>query len=72
MLKEILQSIEGVTIYPIIALILFGISFVLAVVAVWRMSPGEVDYCSRLPLSDSAPTGSKSRRDEGFRDSGDK
>ena len=72
MIKEILQSIEGVTIYPIVALILFGISFLLAVMAVWRMSPGEVDYCSRLPLNDSAPTGRKSRLDDGFRDSGDK
>ena len=72
MVKEILQSIDGVAIYPIAALLLFVVSFVLAIVAVWRMNPGEVEHCSRLPLSDSVVSEREAGLGKENSDSGEK
>ena len=50
MIQEVLKSIEGVAIYPMIGLLLFFAGFVVILVLTWRMKPGDVDYVSRLPL----------------------
>jgi hypothetical protein len=52
MIQEVLKSIEGVAIYPMIGLFLFLGGFIAIVFITWRMKPGEVDYVSRLPLDD--------------------
>jgi len=53
MFKEVLQSIEGIEIFPVISLILFVGSFLLVIYAAARMSRAEVEYVSRLPLDES-------------------
>lgn len=52
MLKEVLQSIEGIAVYPVIGLIIFVAAFLVVVVFTWRLRKSEVDYASRLPLDD--------------------
>jgi hypothetical protein len=53
MIQEVLKSIEGVTIFPLIGLFLFVGGFIVIMVTTWRMKPGDVEYISRLPLDDS-------------------
>jgi hypothetical protein len=55
MIQEVLKSIEGVVIFPLIGLFLFIGGFIVIMVTTWRMKPGDVEYISRLPLDDSAP-----------------
>lgn len=52
MIKEALQSIEGVEIYPIISLLLFVLSFGVVLTLALRMNRSDVEYISRLPLDD--------------------
>ncbi len=52
MIKQVLQSIEGVAAYPVISLILFLVAFLSVVYLTWRLSPAEVERISRLPLDD--------------------
>ena len=52
MVKEILQSIEGVAAYPVVSLILFLTAFLAVLYFVWRMPSAEVERASRLPLDD--------------------
>jgi cbb3-type cytochrome oxidase subunit 3 len=59
MIQEVLKSIEGVAIFPMIGLLLFVGGFIAIMIITWRMKPGEVDYVSRLPLDDSAPESAK-------------
>jgi cbb3-type cytochrome oxidase subunit 3 len=54
MLKEVLQSIQGIAIYPVIGLFIFVAAFLVAIVNTRRMKKSEVDYASRLPLDNSA------------------
>jgi len=54
MLKDVLQSIEGIGIYPFVGLFIFVCAFLVAIVLTWRMRNSEIDYASRLPLDDSA------------------
>lgn len=52
MIKQVLQSIEGVAAYPVVSLVLFLVAFLSILYAVWRISPAEVKRISRLPLED--------------------
>jgi hypothetical protein len=52
MLNGVLQSIESVTIYPIIGLVIFVSAFAVVIVNTWRMTKSEVEYAGRLPLDD--------------------
>lgn len=54
MYKEILQSIEGVEVFPIISLFLFLGAFALVIVMVARMDKKRVTEYSRLPLEDGS------------------
>jgi hypothetical protein len=55
MYKEVLQSIEGVSIYPIISLLIFFTFFV--GVAVWyvRADKESLRQAARLPLEPASP-----------------
>ncbi len=54
MYKDVLQSIAGVEIFPIISLILFMIVFAGVAWHVWRMTGEEALEMSRIPLEDSS------------------
>lgn len=57
MYKEILQSIEGIEIYPIISLFIFLALF--AVITIWilRLDKRYVKKMEALPLEDSIDSG---------------
>ena len=50
MYKELLRSITGIEIFPVISLLLFVTIFSLALVRALRMDRGRVEHLSRLPL----------------------
>ena len=50
MYKEVLQSIGGVHVYPVVSLILFLVSFSLVVLWVMKMKRNDIQRWSRLPL----------------------
>jgi len=50
MLNEVLQSIKGIAVYPIIGLFIFVAAFVYVIVHTWRMKRSDIEYASRLPL----------------------
>jgi hypothetical protein len=54
--KEILRSIAGVGLFPVVSLLLFMGVFALAVIRALRMDRGEVQHLAGLPLD--APAGS--------------
>ncbi len=53
MISEVLSSIGGVQLYPIITLLLFFGAFIGVVIWALRMRKQEVVRLSRLPLDDS-------------------
>jgi len=56
MIEEVLKSISGVQIFPIIGLFIFLAGFAMVIAATWRMKKSDVDYVSRLPLDDGIVT----------------
>ncbi len=52
MIKEVLQSIEGVAAYPVVTLFIFLVAFLAVVYAAMRLTPAEVEAASRMPLDD--------------------
>lgn len=50
MYKEALQSIEGIGIFPVLALIMFLAAFVGIVVWVWRIDREVISSWSNIPL----------------------
>ncbi len=56
MISETLQRIDGVTIFPIIGLILFIAAFTVCVVWVVRLDKGYVSHMERLPLESDEET----------------
>jgi cytochrome c oxidase cbb3-type subunit IV len=62
MYKEILRSIAGIEIYPVISLVVFVTFFTVVLVRVVRMERSRVDRLSRLPLDgDATPSQEGSR-----------
>jgi hypothetical protein len=55
MIRDVLQSIEQIEIFPIIGLMFFLAAAALVAVWVWRLSKSEVERISRLPLDDPGP-----------------
>jgi|UniRef100_A0A832G816 hypothetical protein len=51
MYKEILQSIEGVEIYPIISLIVFVVFFVVVTIWLIKMDKNYINEMKQLPLN---------------------
>lgn len=63
MYTEILRSITGIEIFPVIALLLFVTVFTAAIVRAMRMDRGRVEHLSSLPLeSESSVRGSGAGR----------
>ncbi|GMU96135.1 MULTISPECIES: cbb3-type cytochrome c oxidase subunit 3 [Ignavibacterium] len=51
MYKEILQSIKGVEIYPIISLIVFILFFIVVIIRLVRMDKSYISKMKQLPLN---------------------
>jgi cbb3-type cytochrome oxidase subunit 3 len=47
---NVLESIAGIEIYPIISLLIFFLFFILVTVLVLKTSDSEIEEMSRLPL----------------------
>jgi hypothetical protein len=54
MYKEILQSIVGIEIFPVISLVLFVIVFTAVIISVARMDRTSASGLAALPLDESA------------------
>ena len=50
MIKELLQSIEGVTIYPIISLIVFVLFFAIILIWMFKVDKNYIKKMENLPL----------------------
>ncbi len=50
MYKNVLQSIEGITIYPIISFIVFGLFFIVMLIWLIRADKNYLSRMSNLPL----------------------
>lgn len=53
MYKEVLRSIDGVEIFPIISLIIFFSFFVITCIVWYRKDKKTVDEYANIPLNDS-------------------
>jgi len=54
MYKEILQSITGIEVFPVISLVLFVIVFSAVLISVSRMDRARANDLAALPLDDTA------------------
>ena len=61
MFQEALQTIDGVNVYPVVALLTFVLAFVSVLVWVWRLDKKVVAKVERLPL-DSQTSDNSERR----------
>lgn len=52
MLKNILSNMDGVSIYPIISLLIFFVFFLAVGIYVYRIPKKETDQMKNLPLED--------------------
>lgn len=52
MYKEVLRSIDGIEIYPVISFVLLGSFFLGVLVYTFTMKKGEVEDMSSLPFND--------------------
>jgi len=52
MIREVIQTINGASVYATISLVLFVCSFLLALLPALRMSKSEIEYAKHLPLND--------------------
>lgn len=55
MYKNVLESMQGIELYPLISLAIFFTFFVVLLVWVIRMKKSDIDEISRIPLEDDAP-----------------
>jgi hypothetical protein len=63
MYKEILRTIVGIEVYPILSLLIFVTVFLIMLVWVMRMDRGRLATFARLPLEDASAPASTSRPD---------
>jgi cytochrome c oxidase cbb3-type subunit 4 len=54
MYKEILRSIGGIDVYPIVSLFIFVTFFTLAIVRTLRMDAQSASHIASLPLDDAS------------------
>ncbi|HEU4938764.1 MAG TPA: hypothetical protein VFT39_20085 [Vicinamibacterales bacterium] len=54
MYKDILQSIAGIEVFPVISLVLFVVVFMAVIISVARMDRARADGLAALPLEESA------------------
>ena len=65
MIREVMESIEGIGVYPVIALVLFMAAFVLLAWRVARMKREDVETLGRLPLDAADGAGVEGDRNHG-------
>jgi cytochrome c oxidase cbb3-type subunit 4 len=65
MYKHVLQSIEGIAVYPIISLTIFFIFFVLLLYMVYSYDKGWLDAMANKPLEDGSNGDSVNHRNSG-------
>ncbi len=53
MIKDVLQSINNVELYPIVSMALFLIAFLMVIMYMIRLDKKEIERYSRFPLEDS-------------------
>lgn len=63
MIKDVLQSIGGIQIYPVISLLLFMLSFGAVVVWAVLQDKQRLRHMSHLPLEDSTRSESERNRE---------
>ena len=56
MLSEVLSSIEGIRVFPLISLIVFVLAFSAVVIWVIRLDKRTISEAERLPLDARTPT----------------
>ena len=56
MLSEVLSSIEGIRVFPLISLIVFVLAFSAVVIWVIRLDKQTISEAERLPLDAGTPT----------------
>jgi cytochrome c oxidase cbb3-type subunit 4 len=56
MIKDLLQSVEGITIYPIISLIVFVLFFVLVIIWMFKADKNYIKKMENLPLDKDEET----------------
>lgn len=56
MIQDVLQSIDGIAAYPVVAMVLFFGAFIMMVVRVMRMKREDLDILSRMPLGGDDPS----------------
>jgi len=56
-IKHNLTSIDGISIYPIISLLIFFLFFAVMITWVYRMRKTEVDELSNIPFENEENTG---------------
>lgn len=56
MYKEVLRSIDGIEIYPIMSLVIFGLFFTALIVYVIKVDKGLIQKMKDLPLVDAQDT----------------
>jgi cytochrome c oxidase cbb3-type subunit 4 len=56
MIKDLLQSVEGITIYPIISLIVFVLFFALIIIWMFKVDKNYIKKMENLPLENEEET----------------
>lgn len=64
MISQVLSSIRGIEVFPIISLLLFFSFFIGMLVVVLRMNKKHIDRMKNLPLEDDRVENSTGYRDE--------
>lgn len=58
MYKEVLRSIEGVDVYPIISLTIFGLFFTILLLYVWKVDNHFINEMKQMPFQDEKDSSS--------------
>ena len=59
MYKEVLTNIDGVSLFPVVAIVLFMIIFSLIIVYVVRMDKNKIGQMSFMPLDGDTPVNAR-------------
>jgi len=68
MISDVLQSIGGIEVFPIIALLLSMAVFLLMTFRVFRLDRGELERIKRLPLEPDTPVYANMEETDGARE----
>ncbi len=66
-IKHNLSTIDGVSIYPILSLLIFVIFFLFVITYVIRMKKTEIAELSSIPLEDNLEINLKEKQDENLK-----